>query len=228
MANDSSSEPRQDQPVDPASLCTCGHRFDWHWNWNGGYEGAVGRQCEHGDKKTGKRCTCEKFVPAEREAKGCSNCDYTGVRPMTRGTGGLPCEFCTSPEPLQDGGERPTDYDGAVALWRPSPQHPWREWESDKSDEVRGEMLDFVPLAVAQRLVAEHPHQDSEQDGGGEREAMEDAVIAAQENDLSVQRCDFEKGWTARGEFDSQHPHQDVEPLRRDADALTAMAGEVR
>jgi hypothetical protein len=63
---------------------------------------------------------------------------------------------------LQDGRERATLDDGAVALWRPNPQHPWREWESDKSDEVQGEMLDFVPLAVAQRVLAEHPHQDVE------------------------------------------------------------------
>ncbi len=38
----------------------------------------------------------------------------------------------------------------AIALWRPDDQHPWREWESDKSEEVTGEMRTFVPLdAVA-------------------------------------------------------------------------------
>lgn len=51
----------------------------------------------------------------------------------------------------------------AIALWRPDAQHPWREWVSD-GEEPHGEMLDFVPLAVARRdfALARHPHQDVE------------------------------------------------------------------
>lgn len=44
--------------------------------------------------------------------------------------------------------------ENAIALWRPSDQHPWREWESDKSDDVRGELRDFVPLDVVASTYA--------------------------------------------------------------------------
>lgn len=40
----------------------------------------------------------------------------------------------------------------AVALWRPSDQHPWREWESDKS-EVQGELRDFVPQGAVEEMA---------------------------------------------------------------------------
>lgn len=57
-----------------------------------------------------------------------------------------------------------SDHNEAIALWRPDDQHPWREWESDKSDEVTGEMCDFVPASYLDQLRRERDKAEKQAD----------------------------------------------------------------
>lgn len=58
-------------------------------------------------------------------------------------------------------------------------------------------------------LVPAEPLQDGPESCDCDPNAMEDALVAAQDNDLAVERCDFEKGWQAAAEHFRRHPQEE-------------------